>query len=68
MSVYFFTMTKCHYRTGLPMGKMVGVILADSQDEAERKVWEEYGSDSSCELDVWEVINGKESFTVFYNR
>lgn len=42
MKLFYFVLNQCHYRTGVIMGKTVGVIQADSEDEAIEKINAKY--------------------------
>lgn len=55
MKTYFFTMTMCHYRTFEHVGKMTGVVQAESEEAAYQKAWELAGSDTNCDLKVYEI-------------
>lgn len=64
---FLFCMTLCHYRTGEHMGKVFGVVCADSETEAEKTAWEKYGGDLSCELWVKEVPRDGTCHTIYKN-
>ena len=55
MKTYFFTMTMCHYRTLDHIGKITGMVQAESKEEAITKAWNLAGSDTCCGLQVQEI-------------
>ena len=63
--IFFFCMTVCHHRTGGHIGKRCGVVLADTEEDAERIAWEKYGSDTTCQLWVEEVTADSYDFTIY---
>ena len=63
--IFFFCMTVCHRRTDEHFGKRCGVVLADSQEEAEHTAWDKYGNDATCQLWVEEVTDNSYDFTVY---
>lgn len=63
--LYFFCLTVCSHRTGAHLAKKVGVVYANSREEAENFVWEKLGSDVSCEPWVDEVPEEGYEFTVY---
>lgn len=64
-SVFFFCMTVCNHRTGVPLGKRCGIVFAGSGKEAERIAWEKYGNDASCQLWIAQVPDDGFEFTVY---
>lgn len=65
MQYFFFIMTQCSLRTGVAIGKKVGVVRADTQDDAERVAWEKHGNDGTCGLEVWPMPEDGDCFTVY---
>lgn len=63
--IYMFSITRCHRRTCEHIGKVVGVVSARHQEEAEQKAWEMAGGDTSCQLRVWEATDEDSFFTVY---
>lgn len=63
--IFFFCMTVCHRRTDEHIGKRCGVVLANSQEEAEHIAWDKYGNDATCQLWVEEVTDNSYDFTVY---
>lgn len=52
---------------GKDIGVRTGFYQAETLDDAERKIWEKYGSDASCKLKVWEATDSiSESFVTYY--
>ena len=64
-SVFFFCMTVCNHRTGVPLGKRCGIVFAGSGEEAERIASEKYGNDASCQLWIAQVPEDGFEFTVY---
>lgn len=62
---YFFCMTVCAPRTGAPIGRRCGVVLADGQEEAELSAWERFGDDNACKLWAQEVPENGYEYTVY---
>ena len=54
--LYMFRLTQTAWRTGEHIGVTVGVIEADTQEEAENRAWELHGSDTACGFEIWELI------------
>lgn len=69
MKAYYFTLTQTQRRTGEPIGKTVGVVFAQNEDEARDKAWELAGSDTACGLEVFEADMEKGfKFTVYKSQ
>ncbi len=66
MKAYFFTMSISHFRTLERIGKVVGVVLASSEEEAIAKAWDIAGSDACCSLQVQEIDMAKGFSYVVY--
>lgn len=66
MKLYFFVLTKCHHRTFEPLGKEVGVITAENEDEAKEKVVVKFCIDLTV-FEFIEEINAEEgkTYTVY---
>ena len=63
---YFFTMTQCSFRSGERIGKVVGIVLAYSEDEAMDKAWVLAGNDAACKLTVEKIdVRQGYKFTVY---
>lgn len=63
--IFFFCMTVCHHRTDEHIGKRCGVVLADTEEDAERIAQEKYGNDATYKLWVEEVTDDSYGFTVY---
>lgn len=63
--IFFFCMTVCHHRTDEHIGKRCGVVLADTEEEAERIAQEKHGNDATYQLWVEEVTTDSYGFTVY---
>ena len=66
MKTYFFIMTMCHYRTFDHIGKITGVVQAESEEEAIAKAWDLAGNDACCSLQVQEMDLAKGFSYVVY--
>lgn len=63
--IFFFCMTVCHHRTDEHIGKRCGVVLADTEEDAERIAQEKYGNDATYQLWVEEITTDSYGFTVY---
>lgn len=68
MKSYYFVLNQCHYRTGIIIGKTVGVIQAESEDEAIEKINAKYIGvyNALSEIHEFEPDEGF-SYTVYKN-
>jgi hypothetical protein len=53
---------------GKEIGTKVGFLRANTLEEARENIWEQFKSESTCQLDVWETNGKSESFIVYYNK
>lgn len=58
MKLFMFKL-KVVSRTNEFIGVKVGVIQADTLAQAEDDVWKSYMTDTTCQLDVWEITPDK---------
>ena len=62
--LFYFVLKQYHHRQGTVIGKTVGVLHANSLEEAERIVCENHISEFST-LEFVEEVNGEFSYTVY---
>ena len=62
--IFYFVLKQYHHRQGTVIGKTVGVLYANSLEEAERIVCEKHISEFST-LEFVEEVNGEFSYTVY---
>lgn len=66
MEAYFYTITKTNRQSGERIGKTVGVVAAESENEAEEKAWALAGSATAYGLKVDKIdLNEGFKFTVY---
>ena len=70
MKLYMFKIKVASCRTNEFIGVKVGVIQADTLEQAEDDAYESYMTDTTCQLDVWEITpeNGQKvnaAYTVY---
>lgn len=64
MNQYFVVINR-YNRTGYPLGKTICFVEANNEDEAEKKAWQQHGSDSSSVHCVFPIEEDNNSFTVY---
>ena len=62
--LFCYVIKQHHHRQGTVIGKTVGFLYADNEEEAERLVRENHISESST-LEFVEEIKGEFSYTVY---
>ncbi len=65
MKPYFFGMTVTSARTCAPIGKRVGVVFAEHEEQAGEIAWERFGNDTACQLWMEEIPETGFDFTVY---
>lgn len=69
MKTYIFQINYEHYRTGKVCESKIGIVKASSKDEAEKKIWDIYGTDNASMSDVIDITNKETiSFSIFANE
>lgn len=64
MKTYFF-MLDIENRRGERIGKRVGVVFAENEEQAREKAWELGGCDTACKLRITEVDEKGFNYTVY---
>ena len=62
--LFYFVLKQYHHRQGTVIGKTVGILYANSLEEAEQIVCEKHISEFST-LEFVEEVNGEFSYTVY---
>lgn len=69
MKTYIFQINYQHYRTGKIIESKIGIVKANNQDEAEKKIWDIYGTDNASMADVIDITSKETvSFSIFANE
>ena len=67
--LWMFALRQHSRRSGECIGKTVGFVRAATEAEAWNKAWNEYGSDVSCGLEVWDVTDKEtDAYTVYHSQ
>ena len=70
MKVFMFQINYHHWRTGKVIETKFGIVKADSQTEAEKKIWDIYGTDNaSMPNSIIDITNEETvSFSIYANN